>query len=589
MTRLHPEKQRDLIVLQITGQLFFIGLFFLSLFYWKERQAFDTAHYLFEIIDREFFFVAHQRPIGMVSQVLPLIGIWLKLPMMAIAVLYSVGDILWYYLLFLLLAYRFKSRSGITSLLLILSLTVRYSFFCPVTELLQAGALLPVWMSILYRPFRFRTPLLLALATLIIFSHPLLFIPLAFCLAWWMFTSAKQTQFSNNDRRSILLLLWISLVAITGLKLLLLDSYDHGKTFYPVVYNDYGYLQSMSLSNLMELLAVIASHYSILCILFITTLTFLFLRKKWKPGLLLFSGWAAYLLLILATHRFGDISNYSERMLLPLPFMVAISIAGIVKVTRQFIHKLAAYILLVLILLLHVDLLRITSIPYTLRIRQITAVINASRQLGIQKGIVKEELMEQTSFAMTGWSYSMESLWISALDGRDSCVTIAMQRDHINRIREQKNTLDDDHWVIWAENIKPVKDLNQNYFHLKKGPYISLYENSIFTKENVNLTLVESEKTNNYNAALALEITLADKRIFYTHDSSYLQILIPDGPELRLQIPYHLKGRNTIWIEIPYQHLAAESTIKINLWSGSYLSGSLPIRYKDGRFWEEKQ
>ena len=127
--------------------------------------------------------------------------------MMAIAVLYSVGDILWFYLLFLLLAYRFKSRSGIISLLLILSLTVRYSFFCPVTELLQAGALLPVWMCILHRPFRFRTPLLLALATLIIFSHPLLFIPLAFCLAWWMFTSAKQPQFSNNDRRSILLLL----------------------------------------------------------------------------------------------------------------------------------------------------------------------------------------------------------------------------------------------------------------------------------------------------------------------------------------------------------------------------------------------
>ena len=170
MHRRHPDIRRDLIVLQITGHLFFLGLALISVLFWKERQAFDAAHYLFELTNSKFFYIAHHRPIGFVSQILPLIGVWLKLPLSFVAILYSLGDILWYYLIFLLLAYGFETRKGIVSLLLILSLTVRYSFFCPVTELLQAGALLPVWVILLDRTFRFRYPALILLAGIIIFN-----------------------------------------------------------------------------------------------------------------------------------------------------------------------------------------------------------------------------------------------------------------------------------------------------------------------------------------------------------------------------------------------------------------------------------
>jgi hypothetical protein len=162
LERKHPDIKNDLIVLQVAGQLFFLCLTLLSIYFWKERQAFDAAHYLFEIIDRKFFYVAHQRPIGIVSQILPLIGVWLHLPLKAIAILYSLGDIIWYYLLFLLMAYKLETRRGIICLLLILSLTIRYSFFCPVTELLQGLALLPVWLSLLGRSFRFRFPILIS-------------------------------------------------------------------------------------------------------------------------------------------------------------------------------------------------------------------------------------------------------------------------------------------------------------------------------------------------------------------------------------------------------------------------------------------
>ena len=73
----------------IGGNLLFIVLFFFSAWFWKERQAFDAAHYLLEIVLRKSFFIAHLRPIGVVSQVLPVIGVLLSLPLKWLMILYT--------------------------------------------------------------------------------------------------------------------------------------------------------------------------------------------------------------------------------------------------------------------------------------------------------------------------------------------------------------------------------------------------------------------------------------------------------------------------------------------------------------------
>lgn len=580
LQRPHPEFQRDLIVLQITGQLFFLGLTLLSLYYWKERQAFDAAHYLFEIIDRRFFYVAHQRPLGIVSQVLPLLGVWLHLPLKTVAILYSFGDILWYYLLFLWLGYGLKTRQGVIALFLIVSLTVKYSFFCPVTELLQGLAFLPVWGSLLNRSFHFRVPVLLAGLALLIFSHPLLFYPAAFVFLRWQMVTTETGKLPR--------IIWPAFAIILLLKLLLLDPYDHDKTFYPIVYNDYGYLKTVSFSAYTDLLKVIVQNYSLVCILFTGTLTLLFIKAKVKEGLLLLFAISGYLLLIIATHRFTAISNYSERMLLPVPAMLAVSVAGVLRFTTSFVQKLAAYIFLVLILLLHFDFLRITAKPYSLRVKQIESVIGASRQLGIQKGIVSEELMEQCSFAMTGWSYSMESLWLSALKGPEASITIAMQRDHIDRIRAQGHTLNEKQWVKWAEQIHPVHELNSSYFKLPEGPYRSLYKDGKANTGTATVTLAHSEKINNHNMALAFDIHMPEGNTFFCNDSSFLQLQFPDGPAMRFNIPYHLKGRGTVWMEVPLGLKHPEEAVSVFLLSGHQKVGQCRIVYRQGHFTEEK-
>ncbi len=587
MQRRHPSIQRDLIVLQITGHLFFLGMSLLSVYFWKERQAFDAAHYLYELVDRQFFFIAHQRPIGIVSQVLPLIGIWLKLPLTAVAILYSLEDILWYYLIFLLLAYKFESRRGIISLLLMLSLTVRYSFFCPVTELLQAGALLPVWMSILDRSFRFRLPLLIALAALIIFSHPLLFIPLSFCLAWWMFSSTKQQQFLYNDRRSLLIVLWGSITIITALKLLLLDSYDHGKTFYPVVYNDYGYVESFRVDTLLHHFNVVITAYPALTLVFLASLLATGLFRKWKSLLLILVFVTGYMITLSLTHRFDQISNYYERMILPVPMMLSIVAGYLVTITRTFFSRLAGYVGLVMVLLLHCDLLRITAIPYTYRVNYIEEINSAALGLNIRKAIVDENILEQNSFAMSGWSYPIESLILSSYKGRDASVTLALQHEHLDRIAQQKNTVDRFQWIKWTEFILPVSELNQHYFHLPQSPYASLSGTYSSYMDTVSFRLTDARRLKNGSSVLQFTLEPTKGTTLLNGDSLRVEFRQEQQLIHRMNIPFSITGKQSIHCEVPVE-MQKGIPVEVLLQHGQKTLRQLFIQ-RDGDQIEEKK
>lgn len=584
MERKHPEIKNDLIVLQVAGHLFFLCLVLLSLYFWKERQAFDAAHYLFEIIDRKFFYVAHQRPLGVVSQILPLIGVWLNLPLKIVAILYSVGDIFWYYLLFLLMAYKLETRRGIIGLLLILSLTVRYSFFCPVTELLQGLALLPVWLSLLGKSFRLRIPLLIGIMALIIFSHPLLFYPLAFTFTWWSISRAGGSKSLNSEKSRLPRILWPSFLLLVMAKFLLLDSYDHDKTFYPIVYNDYGYLKTLSFSTIFDLIKVIVLGYPLMTILFFITIAIYTMHRRFKSGILLFLFVMGYVVIIAGTHRFGGISNYSERMLLPISFMIAVAAAGIISLSRVFVPKLLAFVGLLLVLLLHLDVLRMTAKPYTLRVQQMKSLTNVSRKLGIQKAVVDETLLEQNSFAMTGWSYPLETLFISALKGSDSCVSVMLKHEHDDRIAKQGRVVRANEWVKWTEIILPLNSLNKDYFKLPEESYLSLNQPGTSYIDTVKILIQSNSKISSQLHAVAFKLLFPKNKGLFCSDNTYLGLQIPEGPEIRLTLPYTLVSGGILWMEIPVEAVANDQIMNVFLRQGEKDLANEQIRFSQGRF-----
>lgn len=585
MQRRHPDTNRDLIVLQITGHLFFLGLAVLSVLFWKERQAFDAAHYLFEITDRKFFFIAHQRPAGIVSQLLPVIGTWLRLPLSALAVLYSLGDILWYYLIFLCLAYQLETRRGIVALLLILSLTVRYSFYCPVTELLQAGALLPVWMSLLDRSFRFRLPVLLLTGAFIIFSHPLLFYPLLFALGWWSLQESRNGLYLSGEKTRFTALLFGMLLLITGLKLLLLDRYDHDKTFYAIEYNDYGYIHTFHAGVWWHHLKVVAAGYPFLTFIFLAAVGFLTWFRKWKSLVYVLLAVGVYVLIMSLTHRFDRMSNYFERMLLPLPMMMALVAGSMITITRAFLSRLIGFVGLFLILLMHFDLLRITAQPYTARIALLEDMCAAAAGMDIRKGIVAEDLLEQNNFAMTGWCYPLETLVLSSYAGKQHSVTIALQREHLEKNREKGDTARNGEWIRWAENNLPVAALNKDYYTLPEGEYRPLFSTDTSRVIPVSLRLQDVTPMKAAGLLLSVELTTDSTSVFMADGQTAVVLRDNTQQELsRSVLPYGFKGRGRWSFVVPIP----AGDVRLVLMKGPRELTAIPL-VKEGGTLKEKR
>lgn len=531
---------KKLIVL--LGHLLFVALFTMALLFFKERHSYDTAHYLFELINTKTFFIAHLRPIAVVSQILPLIGIHFNSSMKHLMMLYSFGDILYYYALFLFAIYCLKDVYCGLAIILTLCTAVTYSFFCPVTELLQGLALLPIFNALLYREFRLKKIVIALLLMILVFSHPLLFYPVAAILSYWSIEQRgiKKTFF-----------IWFSFIIICIIKFTMLDKYDQQKTFYPVVYNDYGQFKNFTdLHYLFSFLLMFIRDLKAFVILFFLTLIILWKEKKVVTVYL--SSIFIFLILILCTHHFEVITNYSERMLLPLTSLIVIPFTyGLTNLKRR-VFLFPSLSLCMVLVIIHINNLNDSAVPFTLRIKQLENLCSTSRSLELQKVIAKDENMEQVPFANTGWCTSIESTLFSSLKGADSCVSIAMQEAHIDRIKQLGTTLDSSSWIKWTEFILDQNTLNKHYFYFKKEIYSPLIDSSF---DRLALT---------HSFQLILDDTLVD----YTNALKFIRVnLIADGDRvstnnLEYQVNFY---KNNMMDSLCTSHYKLESDFKNNV------------------------
>lgn len=484
-------------LLIIGGHLLFAILFFYSFHFWKERQAFDAAHYLLEIILRKSFFVAHNRPLGIVSQVLPVIGVCMNAPLKWLMILYSFGDVLYYYLVFFLLVFYFKNERATIWFFAIYLSTLAYSFYCPVTELLQGLVLLPVIYCLFEKDGAASWVWIFILTLLIIFSHPLLFIPLGALFVFYFFRN-------KLEKKRVYFILWF--FVLLAVKFLTLDKYDSQKTFYPVVYNDYGNINNITdIDYLFSFFKMLFTNYPIVFFLFGWSCFLLSINKAIRSLLIYVGSVIGFLTIIICTHHFEHISNYSERMLLPLPCLVAMPIAFFAFDKK--LVQLFSFIVLFGFLLFRLGSIYQSGQEFVLRNEQMKCIIDVSRLMGAQKVIADENLLEQLPFANTGWCYSIESMLLSAVDGPEKVVSIAMQHEHINRIKEQGNGVANNQWIKWTEFILPDDSLPANYFLFKKQYYTPLLKDSV---------------TNNLSNSISIKKNKASLQMF--HNEAFINV-----------------------------------------------------------------
>jgi hypothetical protein len=188
--------------------------------------------------------------------------------------------------------------------------------------------------------------------------------------------------------------------------------------------------------------------------------------------LLTFSAVVFFLLVIIATHRFTGLSNYSERMLLPLSSIVVIAFVDVLMRESKLIKRVGLLLCTALVLF-RLEVIHLSGRPYVLRLEQLNELIGQAQTFGLSKVIVEDDKLEQVSFAYTGWCVPLETMLLSSTNNRTT-ISMAMQKEHIQRIKESNRHVADNQWIKWTEIILLDKNLSQEYFRMKSGKYDSL-------------------------------------------------------------------------------------------------------------------
>jgi len=184
---------------------FLVYLLFTYIFYKERLINSDAAYYTFHMINFEEVFVKHNRYISYFTQWLPLLLIDMGASLKSILQSYSVIFGVWFYLLFLINVYVFKSAKGGLLLLIALVLTMRYKFYAGHTEITFAIAVATTlynWIAldknkITWHNQWISTLLVVLFSAWLYIIHPIIIVPLIAMLIYNVLDSNRWKDFCN--------------------------------------------------------------------------------------------------------------------------------------------------------------------------------------------------------------------------------------------------------------------------------------------------------------------------------------------------------------------------------------------------------
>ncbi len=435
-----------------------IAMVFFACFYYKERIIFtDTAVYAFTVADRGSFYIATNRFICILSQLLPIAGALLGVPLSTILILYSVNFILLPLTACYVVYKPLKSPSTALAILLFYTFSSMWVFYYPVSEFQMGLCLLLVYHA--YILWYFRQPVQKKPAFCIIsftvlvtvtFSHPLsLYVFLAWLL--WLYITCPKC-------RSRLLLFSLAVVIISHF---IKDSFF--KTYVgDIIYDESrkeglknfsAALPSYFSSNLAkESMKVFVHEYFTVLIISLLLFFYFIVNRKWIPAFLFPALLLGFWLLVTVSFPEYKYDHYTEHLYQPLPFFVAL-------VFSRYVHKLFPKNLLrglVLTIIFIISFSKINSNHkfYTLRLQWFQNYIGFMHEKKVRNGVISPHYL---AFGKNYdyWASTPESYLLSSLPGPDSTVNLIVD-DNVTRSNN-------------AFSSEPER--RTKYFHISNEPF----------------------------------------------------------------------------------------------------------------------
>ena len=326
----------------------YLSLLILSIIFYKERTVFaDIAYHLFEILRTGRFAIQNHRFGAVATQIFPLIGRSLSLELNTIAILYSIGFILYYSLCYFICGSIFKGYKFALAYLLICFLFASHTFYWMQSELPQGIAFMMVFFVFLStQSLSAIKPVILALMfggiVAIVFFHPLLVFPFIFVVLFFLLS--KETII---DRKLLTASLVFYILIFLLKKYVITTVYESGalsgtdRIWEGEWFNTHA--NRRFISNCL-------TKYYWIPVSFVGISLFYLAKRHWKKLALFVCFFGGYLFLINTVYSDATVRElYIENLYLPLGIFLAFPIVFDLLPLLKKREKLAMGILLLVV------------------------------------------------------------------------------------------------------------------------------------------------------------------------------------------------------------------------------------------------
>jgi hypothetical protein len=136
-------------------------------------------------------------------------------------------------------------------------------------------------------------------------------------------------------------------------------------------------------------------------------------------------------------------------------------------------------------------------------------LIEAARQKGGSKFVVSQDVIDH-GYTQLNWSYPIETMLLSAIDGNDIAISIAPEDD---LYFENNNTkIKGDQFIFRKWELKDQSWLNNRYFHLDYGSYNTINDST----PNTNIAFT----------ANSMRISIDAKKFYRAMDTVWIPVTI---------------------------------------------------------------
>jgi len=494
------DDKKTSVFYQVIGFLFFGALFYMAVYFFKERELFVDQSYsdLRLLVSGSLNNVDLGRCSDIIRMILPWVALKLGLSLSAILIFQSAGIIVFHYLIFLFTTLKLKNNGAGLAIMLASSLAYTDFFYAVAVEVndsLVLGVLL--WAFIHFEtPFSFARQKMkatigaLLTVVLMIFFHPLSIFLILFVIG------LEATAFKRYRDSQLWIIAVVSVVLFyLKFEVFFSNTYDQNKIvpIHTIIHELPGiknwpitlYLQGLILLHFRSLkwLFFICILFTIrkgimfflFTVLFISLFTVIFLGSFYKGASSLFV-YDAYFSIygfftaILFVCLFYSPSKKNLLLLITLPLLWI----GIKKM--YYAHE-----------------------QFTYRVSYLSRIVNDARKKGDNKCIIDSRCYPST-YADVDWAIPFETLLYSSLPGSDSSVTVFIKEPSFDSIcktdRDQNN-------IFFGAYFYPFQfssaDMPSRYFHLPSTGYKDLtssqedtsFHEDVFSNKNVKIIPLE--------------------------------------------------------------------------------------------------